>query len=864
MRIVVVSAHFPPDFVSGGTLVPQRQARALRDRGHDVHVYAGSLDPARQDAGPWDEADETGLPVHWVPVRHAIGWADRVNHDDPRAAAQFAGWLEQVRPDVVHLHSLQALGGDLVRVARASGARTVVTMHDFWWSCARQFLVDPDLRPCSLVVQAGVCGCEVDRPWLDARNALLAEALAHADVVCVPSAVARDVAAANGLAPYALVVDENGLPPAAVEPAGADPAVAGKAVGEPAGAVRFLYAGGSDPLKGVHVVLEAADRLRGLPGWTLTAVGAAQYAHQRGWSADGLPVRLDPPYAPTELSGVLRAHDVLIVPSLMRESFSILTREALLHGLAVVCTDTLGPEEVVDHGRNGLVVTAGSSRDLGAAMRRLVQDPAELRRLRSAPAPVVRTLAEQVDGLERTYAATATPRPESTVRRVLFVCGIEGAPLRYRARLPAEALALHGVHTDVRHYRDPELARLAALADAVVLYRVPATVQVLELVAQVRTGSAPVLFDVDDLVFDPDLAQEIPALRVLGQDESALWLDGVRRYRTTLEASDAYVGSTQLLCEHATAVTGLPAYRFANGVGIVTARRSDAALRRPRRPGPLRVGYLSGTTTHDRDWQSVEPAVLEVLARHPGSELWLVGHLTPTGAVDALGERLHRLPLQDWRDLPGLLRDLDVNLAPLESSLGGGGRFNEAKSAIKQLEAALVETPTVATPTQPFREAVTHGVNGLLATTHEQWVAALDDLLSDPALRSRLGGRARRDALLSLSPHLQGARYLAVLEQARAAVAAGRPDRRSPWVPVAPDEPPVPVLLEPYTAEPVRGPGPAAVLAARARTYRVRAAHLWQREGAAGTARATGRVAARLARRAGSRAGASWRRRRAG
>ena len=214
-----------------------------------------------------------------------------------------------------------------------------------------------------------------------------------------------------------------------------------------------------------------------------------------------------------------------------------------------------------------------------------------------------------------------------------------------------------------------------------------------------------------------------------------------------------------------------------------------------------------------------------------------------------LSSKSGRTGLQDWRDLPGLLRDLDVNLAPLESALGGGGRFNEAKSAIKQLEAALVATPTVATPTQPFREAVTHGVNGLLAATHEQWVSALDDLLSDPALRSRLGARARRDALLTMSPHLQGARYLAVLEQARASVADGRPDRPSSWVPVAPDEPPAPVLLEPYTAEPVRGAGRAEVLAARARGYRGRARHLWQREGAAGTVRALARVAARVARR---------------
>ncbi len=848
MRVVVVSAHYPPDFVSGGTLVPQRHARALRDRGHDVRVYAGHLDASRAPLSTWDDTDETGLPVRWIAIAPFIGWSDPRNADHPAVTADFHGWLDQVRPEVVHLHALQGLGAGLVEAARDSGARVVVTMHDFWWSCARQFLVDPGLRPCSLVVEAGTCGCEVDRPWLDARDRRLARALDAADVVLVPSASAARVAAANGLAPGRLRVDENGLPATVpVRPAGA--ATDG---------LRLLFTGGSDPLKGVQVLLAAAERLRGLPGWSLRVHGGQDHVDKVRWDGSGLPVHVLPPYTPEQLPAVLARADVLVVPSLMRESHSLVTREALLAGLAVVCTDTLGPEEVVDHGVNGLVVTAGEAADLADALRSLVVDPTLVARLRQAAPPAVRTLDDQVDGLERVYAAASTPRPVPAVRRVLFVCGIEGAPLRYRARLPAEALALHGVHTDVRHYRDPELSRLAAAADAVVLYRVPATVQVLALAAQLRTGPTPVLFDVDDLVFDPDLAQEIPALRVLPQDQTALWLDGVRRYRTTLEASDAYLGSTQLLCDHAAAVTGLPAYRFSNGVGIVTARRSDAALRRPRRPGPLRVGYLSGTTTHDRDWQSVEPAVLEVLARHPGSELWLVGPLNPTGAVDVLGERLHRLPMQDWRELPGLLRDLDVNLAPLESALGGGGRFNEAKSSIKQLEAALVATPTVATPTQPFREAVAHGVNGLLATTHEQWVAALDDLLSDPALRSRLGERARRDALLSLSPHLQGARYLAVLEQARAAVAGGRPDRRSSWVPVAPDEPPVQVLLEPYTAEPVRGPGRAAVLAARARSYRARAVQVWQREGAAGTARATarvaGRVAGRLARR-GGRAG---------
>ncbi|MCU1595291.1 MAG: glycosyl transferase group 1, partial [Frankiales bacterium] len=464
MRIVVVSAHYPPDFVSGGTLVPQRHARAMRERGHDVRVYAGSLSLTE----PVDETDETGLPVRWVPVRDGIGWSSSLNADNPRVVADFAAWLAEVRPEVVHLHALQSMGGPMVRAAKEAGARVVVTMHDFWWSCGRQFLVDKGFRPCSLVVEAGVCGCEVDRPWLDDRNARLAADLALADAVCVPSTIARDLVAANGLAPGVLLTDENGLPHLAVS-------------GSPTTSetVRFLFAGGKNRLKGGPLLLDAVANLQG--EWALTVVGQELRVETE------LPITFAPPYRPDSLSEVLHAHDVLVLPSLMRESFSIVTREALLHGLTVITSDTLGPEEVITHGVNGLVVATGSAPDLAAAMQALIDDAALLRRLRTSPPPAVRSLADQVMGLERLYGATP-PRPvPSAVRNVLFICGIEGAPLRYRAHLPAEALALQGIHSEVRHYRSSDLQALAARSDVIVVYRVPATTQLLELL-----GSATV------------------------------------------------------------------------------------------------------------------------------------------------------------------------------------------------------------------------------------------------------------------------------------------------------------------------------------------------------------------------------------
>ncbi len=869
----MVSAHYPPNFVSGGTLVPERQARGLRAAGFDVSVYAGWLGDGRRPLDTFATVDDTGLPVRWIVTTPWTAWSDAANYDNPDVTADFDRHVTELAPDVVHFHSLQSLGACLLAPAARRGARVVVTMHDFWWWCARQFLVDRSYRPCSLVVSCGDCACEVDRPWLDARNRFLASQLLHADVVLAPSRSAAEVVVANGVPAAKVRVDENGVPAvAASAPPGST------AAGSDGATVRFLYAGGHDRMKGAHVLVDAVRLLAGVPGWQLTAYGLGPFLDEGGAGVEGLPVDVPAPFDPAAIEDVFAAADVLVVPSVMRESHSILTREALTRGLPVVCAEAIGPEEVVDHGRNGLVVPAADAGALAAALRRLTLDPAMLARLRDGCAAVpVRSVEAQVGGLGALYrsltaggaepaaavdaAAGATAEPAAaadaaaggaaaaaaggpepfepapdaalrrrTVRRVVFLVGIEGAPLRYRARLPAEALGLLGVDTDVRHYRDPELADLCARADAVVSYRVPATTQVLDLLAACRQRGTPVLCDLDDLIFDPDLAAEIPALTLLPPDGAALWMEGVRRYRTTMESCDAFIGSTEGLCRHAEDVTGLPAERFANGVGIELARAADAALAQPRTPGRLRIGYLSGTDTHDHDWRHVEPVVIETLDAYPDLELWLGGKVTPSAALDRFRARVRRLPMLPWLDLPGVLRDLDVNLAPLAP----GSRFNEAKSAIKWLEAGLTATVTLASGTQPFREAIRHGHNGMLADGADQWRDGLRRLLDDDLLRGALGRRARRDALLRWSPHVQATRYLAILETAprrsRTVRAAGSWAPVSSWEPVAHDEPFTPHDLEPYGPEPESPPPPgvgetpvalADVVALRAKQARV-------------------------------------------
>jgi len=198
----------------------------------------------------------------------------------------------------------------------------------------------------------------------------------------------------------------------------------------------------------VHVLFDAVRRLGDLPGWRLVAYGAGLFVEQAQLSQElrGLPVDVPPPFDPVDGQAVFAATDVLVVPSVMRETYSLVTREALRRGISVVCTDSLGPEEVVVHGHNGLVVPTADAESLAAALARLLTEPRLLERLREGCREIrVRSVEDQVAGLDRLYGELLRAGPHCCDRRrSRQAAGSGGPPGPVHRRHPRGPLALPG------------------------------------------------------------------------------------------------------------------------------------------------------------------------------------------------------------------------------------------------------------------------------------------------------------------------------------------------------------------------------------------------------------------------------------
>ena len=359
--------------------------------------------------------------------------------------------------------------------------------------------------------------------------------------------------------------------------------------------------------------------------------------------------------------------------------------------------------------------------------------------------------------------------PERPPLEVAFLVGaLEGESLRYRVVNLVAALEAKGVAaTTLLPGEAAELHRHCGALRTLVVFRAPHGPALEDAIRAARRLGAEVVFDVDDLTFDPALAPEIKALATMAAGEREATLTGLRLYRESLLLADAVTGSTAAIAEAARAL-GRPAHVVPNTHGpferLLAARTVDA-----RPAGTVTLGYFSGTWTHGADFARMGPPLLAALRRHGHLRLLVAGTLHLPPEWDAVAAQVERAPLLPHPLMLALHGRVDVALAPLEHGL----RFCEAKSELKVFEPALWAIPAIASPTAPYAGAITHGEDGLLAATHEEWAAALEAVATDAALRARLGAAARARSLRQFGEHAAADAWLA----ARAAWEA-RPPRR--------------------------------------------------------------------------------------
>jgi glycosyltransferase involved in cell wall biosynthesis len=348
LRVLVANTFYWPQMFGGATIVAEGSVSELaKDRDIEVAVFTSYGDEAPPYASFRYESE--GVPVFAVKVPD--GAARELEYVNPRMGDVFSEVLEAVRPDVVHLHAIQWLSASLAEVCAAEGIPYIVTLHDAWWLCERQFMMTGAGRHCGQSeVDLAVCaGCVPDSRFNRRRAWQLRRTLEGAARLLAPSEFQRRLYIANGFSPEKIVVNRNGIhAPGEQWPRSTDPTT-----------LRFAFVGGEGPIKGIDLVRAAFENIA-LSNYELKLVDNTLLLGFSSVAADNWNVRgklsVVPPYDRRSIDAFFADVDVLLFPSQADESFGLTVREALARDVWVIATDCGGPGEDIVDGRNGTII----------------------------------------------------------------------------------------------------------------------------------------------------------------------------------------------------------------------------------------------------------------------------------------------------------------------------------------------------------------------------------------------------------------------------------------------------------------------------------------------------------------------------
>jgi glycosyltransferase involved in cell wall biosynthesis len=331
---------------------------------------------------------------------------------------------------------------------------------------------------------------------------------------------------------------------------------------------------------------------------------------------------------------------------------------------------------------------------------------------------------------------------------IIFISEVKHAKfqtLRYRCFNIIDYLSTIGWNCGLAYSEDVDKEWFSKIRPSIAIFiRVDRNDRLDKLISTYKSDGVKIIFDIDDFVFDeivflqkitvPGIAK-IPEL--LNSDWAKPYRDEAKFYQHLIRLADVVTTTTPYLSEK-TALLNCNSYVIPNSLSasqIEIAERHNLTYLDEY----IRIGYFSGSPTHNSDFLVAAEALYFTMRRHPKVKLVLVGFIEVPSYFLALGDgRIERHPPLDASGYFRVIGKCDINIAPLENS-----NFNQGKSELKVFEAAAWKIPTIASATDTLTRCITDGHDGIIAHDRHSWELSLEKLIVDSTYRRAIGSNAK-------------------------------------------------------------------------------------------------------------------------
>jgi glycosyltransferase involved in cell wall biosynthesis len=343
-HILLANVFFAPFSYGGATVVAEQVAQQIvAQTGARVSVVSmmneDSLTPYSMI-----KSETNGIVNYLINVPRRRSYAEI--YDNPQVTELIARLMDLIEPDLLHAHCVQDMGTGLFAAASARDIPIILSVHDFWWICDRQFMIRPDQSYCGQnPVKLENCrGCADDFSAARTRWDHLNRQADLVDLVTYPSQFAKDLSERSGFAPGKGVVWENGVRrpnPEFFEAQSSRRARDGR--------LSFGFLGGPSQIKGWPLLRRAFSQIEREDFRLLLVDGSLDGSWWEDVDREMLKGdhQIYPRFSQDDMDAFYAEIDVLLFLSQWKETFGLAIREALARGIRVIQTDSGG---TVEHG----------------------------------------------------------------------------------------------------------------------------------------------------------------------------------------------------------------------------------------------------------------------------------------------------------------------------------------------------------------------------------------------------------------------------------------------------------------------------------------------------------------------------------
>ncbi|MBN1268128.1 MAG: glycosyltransferase family 4 protein [Kiritimatiellae bacterium] len=400
----------------GGEMALLRTATITRDQGHDVFLV--TLKPNVEQPHcefryyalrRWEDYLPRLVARYLEPVKWYVWQRDAL------ASGGFEKIMRVERPDVVHFHNFQFMGLDLLRIARAHGARICYTVYDYWMFCPNVMLLNGRDEYCRRFHGPYCVDC-LPREFRLVQKALLARRkkvfdryLALVDRWIVLSNHSAGILRDYGIADERIRLVRLTLP--------VNFSDAGAASAEGVDPNMIFFAGWLQKRKGVHVLLEAMPIiLQQCPDAVLHVGGGhtkfdREYKRtiERLMAREGMAEHVKFPghLPPAEVEARLRRCAVVAIPEQYENMSPLLMIEAMALAKPLVISRAGGIPEYVEDGVSGWLADPRSPAEFAEKIVQVLKNPEQARDMGRRARERVQVLCEHERIVRDSMAAYA-------------------------------------------------------------------------------------------------------------------------------------------------------------------------------------------------------------------------------------------------------------------------------------------------------------------------------------------------------------------------------------------------------------------------------------------------------------------------